>query len=240
MPKCLLCNSVCANFAKSHILSKGFFNNVDAKKQEQCQGRAVNLKTGDSRKLASSIYDLEMLCPECEDKIMKPLDNYGIKVLRDKNKANRINFVNDLGLWVYDELDKRQLRAFIASVLWRCSVSRLKELAKISIGAVYEQRIGHDLLNGGEFDYIDAQTFFLTDILHNAFSLPYKKKYEPRASLRDSHAVNGWRLEFPKITLLVSLDKRPHPYRVYWSLSPEFVGGQDGRLGRVDTNRAVC
>jgi hypothetical protein len=49
--------------------------------------------------------------------------------------------------------------------------------------------------------------------------LPYKKRISPIDTKRDSQAVNGWMMQFPNISITVSLDKRPHPQRMYTSIS---------------------
>jgi len=93
---------------------------------------------------------------------MQPLDDYGIKVLRDRKGAFRVPLQAKapMGMLVFESVDKRKIRALIASVLWRCSVSEQPEVRDISVGAVYEGRIRDDLLRGGEFNYVDIVLFF--------------------------------------------------------------------------------
>jgi hypothetical protein len=86
---------------------------------------------------------------------MQPLDDYAIQVIRDRRGMFRIPLPAEapMGLLVCDVVDKRKIRAFLASVLWRCSVSKQPEVADVSVGAVYEDKMRQDLLHGGDFGY---------------------------------------------------------------------------------------
>jgi hypothetical protein len=211
--KCKLCGTEHDKLAESHILPIGFFKNIPSK------GRVdtLSLDGEKGRKLQKAIYDVEILCASCERDIMSPLDDYGIKILRDRLNSFCIEIPNmpTEKIIIYEGVDLTKLRAFLASILWRVSVSKQKELNDISIGMVYEKRIARDLLlRFGEFKYVDAFVFFLSDQRHMAFMLPYKKKIEPLDTHRYSQATNGWVMQFPNISIRVSLDKRPHPQRI--------------------------
>jgi len=157
---------------------------------------------------------------------MQPLDDYAIKVIRDRKGAFRIPLPAKapMGMLVFDGVDKRRIRAFLASVLWRCSVSKQLEVSNISIGEAYEGRIRQDLLASGEFSYVDMVLFYLTHPMHGAFFLPAQKRLRPLDTKRDYQMINGWILQFPNISITVSLDKRPHPHRMFFSLEPDLTG----------------
>ena len=178
------------------------------------------------RRLQNAIYDPTILCHDCEHRIMQPLDDYGIRIIRDKHMAKAIELVpgNPTRIWMFSDVDRRKLRAFFASVLWRVSVSRQKELVETSIGASYENRIASDLLHDGDCPYIDAFVFYLTDPVHNAFFLPVRQRLKVLDANRDRQDVNGWLMQFPKTTVTLSLDQRPHPSRMYRTLSEKFTG----------------
>jgi hypothetical protein len=76
--------------------------------------------------LQNVIYDSQILCYNCEQGILGPLDDYAIKIMRDKGGAFRIDLPAEapIGIWVFTNVEKRNIRAFIASVLWRSSVSQ--------------------------------------------------------------------------------------------------------------------
>ena len=226
---CQLCRKDTNPLRKAHIFPIGFFNNIQdpiTGELSKGQGKSIRLDGGESRRLAKGIYDPDILCDLCEHLILQPLDDYAIKILRDKESAIRVPIpsYDSARIWLFKNVNKRDIRAFIASVLWRCSVSQQLELKNICIGDVYEERIRQDLLNGGEFTYVDAWTVFMTDPLHSAFILPCRRKLLPLNSSRSLQSVNGWTLQFPNISMTVSLDKRPHPHNSFYSIPVSHSG----------------
>lgn len=220
--KCLLCEKVKDKMAKAHIFPIGFFNNIETKRKTQSYSSSGER----GRRLQKAIYDSQIVCEDCEHGILEPLDDYAINVLRDRQGLfEQVSHpgAKDTKLLVFNNVDKTRLRYFFASVLWRVSVSKQLELKTISAGSFYKEKIRGDLYNHGNIDYIDVFTFFLTDPMHNAFFMPYRKKIKPMDTARDSQSVNGWVLQFPNISITLSLDKRRHPNRVFFKLSPELT-----------------
>lgn len=225
---CKLCRLDKPHFARAHIFPLGFFRPIPTK------GQATTISSSGrrGRRLQSAIYDPAMLCDACEHGIMQPLDDYAIKIIRDRHKAVRIQPVanNPTALWIFaPDTDKRLLRAFIASVLWRCSVSSQVEVKCLSVGKTYEERIRQDLLGHGQFTYIDMVLSCFTDPVHCAFSLPSRMRLGVLGKRGDTQSANGWLLQFPWISVTVSLDQRPHPHRMSCSLDSTIKGG----LGNV-------
>jgi len=220
--KCLLCTNDKEKMAKAHIFPIGFFNNIETK------GRSETYRSSGERgrRLQKAIYDENIVCHDCEHGILEPLDDYAIKILRDKQGLfDQVLHpgAKDTKLLVFDNIDKTKLRRFFASVLWRISVSKQLELRSLSVGSFYEQKIRDELCNGGAVEYIDVFVFFLTSPMHNAFFVPCRKKIKPMDTKRDGQSVNGWVLQFPNICITLSLDKRRHPNRVFFNLSPELT-----------------
>jgi len=101
---------------------------------------------------------------------MGPLDDYGIKIFRDKFNSNKVN-IKDAGaaIYIFENVNTRKIRAFIASLLWRVSVSKLKEIAAVNIGHSNVKKIGSDLRRkDAQFTYIDAVSSFFTDEVHQS------------------------------------------------------------------------
>lgn len=220
--KCLLCVKDKTKMAKAHIFPMGFFNKIETKGKAQ----SYSSSSERGRRLQKAIYDSQIVCQDCEHSILEPLDDYAIKVLRDKQGLiEQVSHpdAKDTKFLVFNNIDKTSLRYFFASMLWRVSVSKQLELRAISVGSFYEQKIREDLYKSGNIDYIDVFTFFLTDPIHNAFFMPYSKKIKPRDLARDSQSVNGWVLQFPNISITLSLDRRRHPNRVFFKLLPELT-----------------
>lgn len=220
--KCLLCERDETKLAKAHIFPIGFFNKIETKGKV----RSFNSSGEKGRRLKKAIYDKNIVCQNCEHDILEPLDDYAIKVLRDKQGLfDQVSHpdAKDTKFLVFKDVDKRKLRHFFASVLWRVSVSKQLELKTTSLGSFYEEKIREDLYNEGNIDYLDIFTFFLTDPMHNAFFMPYRNKIKPMDTAIDSQTVNGWVLQFPNISITLSLDKRRHPNKVFFKLAPELT-----------------
>lgn len=228
MKQCLLCKQKKERLARAHIFALGFFSGLPTK----ARGNTISLSNGTGRKLQSALYDSTILCDVCEHGIMQPLDDYAIQIIRDRKGMFRVPLPAEapMGLLIFDGVDKRKIRAFLASVLWRCSVSKQPEISALSVGSVYEHRIGQDLLHDGDFAYIDMVLFYLTHPLHGAFVLPTRKRLRPLDTNRDWQMINGWNLQFPNISLTVSLDKRPNPHRVFLSLASDLTGRPEALL----------
>lgn len=223
--QCKLCKNDKPKLAKSHIFSVGFFGNIESKGKID----TIKLNGEKGRRIQNAIYDPEIVCQECEHDVFEKLDDYAITAFRDKKGANIITIDNTSAkLYIYENLDKAKIRAFIASLLWRVSVSNQLELNGCSIGDIFEEIIRSDLRNNGNFEYIDANIFFYRHPLHCAFLLPQKYKIQPKDKSRDYHAVNGWDIQLPYITMRVSLDKRKNPNRFYFYLTPEVAGNAQG------------
>ena len=209
MLECKLCGKKFTKLAKSHITPLGFFTGVESK--------AVLRSVGQSggRKLQSAIYDREILCRTCEKDIMGPLDDYGIKIYRDKENARKVKFKNGkASVHIWDNIDSRKIRAFIASILWRISVSKQKEINGVTIGHANVRKIKNDLRRkNASFEYIDSVACFLTNKVHQGFFVPYRRKFHPRDLRRDKVSSKGMVIAFPNIVIFASFGIRRHPYR---------------------------
>lgn len=228
MKRCRLCGRDRVRLAEAHVFAVGFF----AELPEKAHVKTVALSDGSGRRLPKALYDREIICDECEHGIMQPLDDYAIKVIRDKKGAFRVPLPPEapMGMFVFEGVNKRRIRAFLASVLWRCSVSRQPELNNLSIGNAYEERIRHDMLNNGDFSFVDMLLRYLTHPVHSAFVLPTRTRLEPIDTNRDSQRINGWKLAFPNVVIRVSLDRRPHPGRMFFDLATDLTGRKEHLL----------
>ena len=222
--KCKLCNKPCEHFAKSHIIPRGFFSNTLGP-QEMGQGVCdveSFCATGEGRRLRNALYDTTILCLNCEHDIMASLDDYAIQIYRDFKDAVWFNVssfdqdirvvaerngIGDSKVGLIKNVDRRRLRAFWASFLWRCHVSSLQELSLVDIGQKYERLICEELMNDGNFSYIDAIAFSFTSIVHECLTMPFKKRY-----CVNGLEANGYTVQLPHLEFRVSIDQRRNPY----------------------------
>lgn len=205
--RCRLCRKETERLAKSHIVPLGFFPKG---------GRLLYTAGGDgtSRKLANALWDQEILCDECEHEMLAPLDEYAIRILRDKDDSVCWHG-EDVEIRVYQNIDRRKMRSFWASLLWRFSVSMLSECDKVNVGSVYEDLIASDLLHSGDFRYVDVVVYNLLNELHGGIMTPTRT----RLSYGNQFGVNGYSFNIPHFDVLMSLDQRPHPCAAqHWNI----------------------
>ena len=202
---CRLCGADIPRLARSHIIPVGFIRRTELIGLAVCVGR-----NGEGRKLRKGIYDREILCQKCEHEIFAPLDEYACKILIRKDfQSSSSRDLTGRGVRILSGkgIERRLLRRFLASFLWRCSVSRVQEMAEVDIGNHYEVLIGRDLLDEKPCDYIDALIMFgHDDIAKTTIFMPVGTRFR-----KDGNVANGFEVFFPGIWLRVSLDQRPNP-----------------------------
>lgn len=217
MKRCLLCGREWVRLARSHILPWAFFKNMSSPNELNSMS-----SSGEGRRLRKALYDDDIICDDCEHNIFAQLDDYAVKIYRDQVNSYLVDVKNtipvDWKLIVFDSVDRKKLRAFFASLLFRCSVSGLEEFREVSIGDVYESRIRFDLLNDGDFHYVDSIGISLTGEIHEGIILPCYKRFKV-----NDRVANGYVIQLPHLEFRVSLDQRPNPYD-YGSLDLSEIG----------------
>lgn len=214
--KCRLCGKSCSSFAKSHLIPKGFLAKSEyAHKMSLVAERCV------SKRMCDGVYDRHILCEHCESKYFQDPDNYGITIFRDLKGAMRHSFLTSekqIVRWrSFSNVDRRLLRAFIASVLWRCSVSKQDSVCNFRLSNYYEKKIADDLIRNGQFEYVDAVA-----ILNDASNLPEEVRaindslIMPQRVLQDCQGGETvcYDLGLPGLHLRISLGYRQIPYAV--------------------------
>ena len=209
---CKLCGKASAKLARSHIIPWGFVS--------QCEhAHDMSLMSeGEFPKCRNKgIYDEHILCDECEHRYFYEPDDYAIRIYRDLQESEaKVDQTNkNLRYLLFGSVDRRLLRIFFASVLWRCSVAQCAELKDFSIGKVYERRIAADILSNGTFDYIDAVGFRYDAIdpqnklrsITESYAMPIRARLEFY-----NRTANGFNLYLPYYKFGVSLDQRPNPF----------------------------
>lgn len=242
LSRCRLCGNPCEHFAKSHLIPWGFMS-----KCEYANDMSLVSAGRRSRRMRKGVYDEHILCDNCEHKYFNRPDTYAIEVFRDfkggKRHDLRFPDAERCQYYIVKGVDRRLLRAFFASVLWRFSVSNLDFAGTVHIGRKYEDRIAHDLMNDGPFNWIDAVGIVfdsdkqdkIIQGMNTGFILPEKTK------LRYANRVaNGYNICMPKMKFCVSLDQRVNPFaimgdelsrcdRIFKSVSPSLASPNDGK-----------
>ena len=93
----------------------------------------------------SSSWAEPMLCGDCETKLNRSYDSYGIGVL--KGQGVTIHSEPD-GIWLCG-IESKRLRAFFLSILWRASISSRPQYAEVKLEAgvneAFRQAFQNDL-----------------------------------------------------------------------------------------------
>ncbi len=159
-------------------------------------------ETGAGRKLQVGLYDNQILCESCEN-ALGIYDDYAGRVLIHRQGSDFIPITDTSFIYSFTAVNRRLLRGFLASLLFRMSVTKQEEFAETSIGDVYEKRIAEDIRSNGTFNYIDASIIRVENELAFMATTPIRCRF--------GH-VNGFRFQLPHYAILLSLDKRPNPH----------------------------
>jgi hypothetical protein len=196
MTECKLCQQQ-KKLIKAHIIPEAFY---ELKKHGNLPliilGEAPKGKVKKSR---LGYYDENILCEECDGELGILDQHAAEKLLHSNNRSRSSN--NDIDFYKYNDADTQTIIKFVASVIWRASISTLPFLKRVKTGN-YEAQL-RDFLNGTgsldlnqsilitEFDYVDAP------ILD-----PFNSRFE---------GVNIVVLQANRFQFFLKLDKRPLP-----------------------------
>jgi hypothetical protein len=181
---------------RSHIIPASFFRL--AYPEKNCR---IVTKDEYSKRLLVGLYDMEIVCEECE-KIFSRWDDYGNRFFSEilESGKNKIINKNNINIIIFDDIKYSELKLFLMSVLWRCAVSRHPFFNQISLGS-FENQLKENILssNPGSDEEFAILIFKFdvskADILH------------PPRRMR-LNGVNGYRLYFFNAEVFVKVDKR--------------------------------
>lgn len=125
---------------KAHIIPKNFYLN---RKHEKYQ--LVNLFSASGRvtEKQSGAYDKNILCGDCDNKILGEFDKEGYRVLlQEINNHLVAQYFSYKKVYLFTSADFNydKLRKFFISVLWRASISQLEEFRDINLG-LYKHKV---------------------------------------------------------------------------------------------------
>ncbi len=129
---------------KAHIIPRRFYIGVHNDKYLN-----INSKTGEYEISQCGSYDKNILCAECDDNIIGEFDKEGYKVLfSDFLKHKSLQIWSNYKIYQINnnDYDLSKLRKFFVSILWRASISEMKEWMNIKLGP-YEKK-AYEILKG--------------------------------------------------------------------------------------------
>lgn len=148
---CLLDKPLC----KAHLIPKSFF--LFMYPNGKVEGESLIVIDYNKDYLGNKrvgFWDDQILCAEC-DGILGSLDNYGGDIFLNK-EPELIKGAEKEKAFVINGVDIPRLKLFILSVLWRCSITKLKEFRKSKLPEKFERELREMLINqdsGGVNDY---------------------------------------------------------------------------------------
>ena len=128
----------------AHIVPECFY--LGLKNKYKYVNFDANLKSRQYKIYKKGGMDKNILCAECDGKILGKLDNEGKKVLLENFSKYKCEYHYSQKIYKIDNsnYDYNKLRKFFISILWRASISELPELKPINLGK-YE-KIAFDIL----------------------------------------------------------------------------------------------
>lgn len=161
---CKFCGQQTNRPAKSHIIPQGFLDCVGFKPGQIKQ--RVLMSNGQSKTAPIGVYDQTILCEECEKKQFA-CDNYAISMLKQHEGA-KIVTIGQQSAFLFDSPDRRLLRRWIASVLWRASVSSQDIFNDVDLKPFWATKIHDELDSDDDFNFIDAIVEWLHKPIYQA------------------------------------------------------------------------
>lgn len=179
----------------SHALPRSIFNYILRKNS----GKTISV-TDDKEtpvQFSSDSWDAEILCANCERKMNEKYDDYGIAVFRGHEgavmpEATGMRFLR---------IDRKRLRMFFLSVLWRMSVSTHPNYSNINLPYSWEDD--------------------LRSALHFGISIPQSRYTVFLCKMRDSTPHHGFRNEDIRGLICAPFGRR---YESMTSVSFPFLG----------------
>lgn len=126
-----------------HSIPEAFFKELN--KDNSVLRIHTNVKGKHKKKAPTGIYDINLLCYECEQKFQK-MDNYAIKTLIHDGPKEEIYQHSKIG-YIFRNIDNSQLKLFFMAVLWRASISKQEFYAKVNLGKKLETKLKNLIWN---------------------------------------------------------------------------------------------
>ena len=133
---------------KAHIIPKNFY--LDYKKE---QYMSVDSLSGKFKIQQNGAYDKNILCSDCDGKILGKFDKEGYRILFEEINKHSVKMFIDNAIYYLTSKDYNYeyLRKFFISILWRASISSLPDFRDIHLGQ-YEQKAFEILQNKEVYD----------------------------------------------------------------------------------------
>ncbi len=168
--KCKLCNKEKRLLKRSHIIPDFMYNGLFDEKHFIAPLDLIKFQK--KKLLPNGFYDSNILCEDCDNKILGNLESYSSIVIWG-GKGNqdmyptyekRTNQLNQRFIHL-ENVNYSKFKLFLLSIIWRASISRQKIFDSLSLGIEHEKRIGKMIYENipGESDDYPVGLFVLTE-----------------------------------------------------------------------------
>ena len=194
---CLLCGKN-KRLVKAHIIPRGFWTSI---KIDEKAAR-VYFKERKSKQSQSGIHDTNILCEDCDGKILGKWDKYAQELLLQKleSYASIYEKVITVG-----EFDYSKLKLFFMSVLWRASVTSDRFFEKVSLNS-WESKLRQMILQE-----IPGNVDDFSVLITRYWGLEAKCMPEPRRCKAKSNGLNFYEFRLANYDFLIKVDQRKFP-----------------------------
>jgi hypothetical protein len=204
--ECKLCGNKKKLLKKSHIIPDFMYQDLFDEKHrihEVVVNKEYPLK-GKTRQ--SGVYDTNILCNNCDNKIIGGLESYASRALYGGIELTVENGADKLSKYINVKgLNYSKFKLFLLSILWRASISNLPVFQYVNLGE-HEQIIRNKILNNdpGSCDEYPCAIF---THLHNP-KIPHQLIAEPKCSLSDEQQICAFLISGNLFLFFTSIDKK--------------------------------
>ncbi|MCD4745063.1 MAG: hypothetical protein K8R58_02065 [Bacteroidales bacterium] len=149
--KCNLCQQEKKLITKSHIIPEFFYREAGVYNEKHYMYKIETqryLRTGEVSYVPTGEYESEILCEDCDNNRIGELETYGSKVLYgglspEKNIkfTNYRNPFDGFEYTIFENVDYKQFKLFLLSLLWRAAISKRKTFKEAQISIKNEEKL---------------------------------------------------------------------------------------------------
>ena len=148
---CRLCHAE-KNLVEAHIIPRQFYHSirdsgVGSGASELVPRIYVAGSTQKPKQCQSGIYDPNILCADCDQKVIGPWDKYAQELFLRKFPKQLATSMRIPAFYCVDSFDYSRLKLFFLSVLWRSAVTEKEFFDQVDIQGS-EEEIRRMLLDG--------------------------------------------------------------------------------------------
>jgi hypothetical protein len=138
--KCKLCQESKPLVGRSHIIPNFMYKELFDDKNRFCEISINNRNEPETRLRQSGIYATNILCVNCETKIIGEYDRYACQVLYHERPRVIENRQNEKGMkyTFCGGIDYKKFKLFLMSLIWRSSICKCDGFKSIRLGK-YEE-----------------------------------------------------------------------------------------------------